>query len=70
MKRKVLAYRNLPTRLPAGATALAYVLLDRFQSPTWVWAVIGTVISIGWIVGIVDVFTQQIQTDIFEDSKR
>jgi hypothetical protein len=52
--KKVVAYENLPARLPIWISLTAWLLLDRFKPPGWVWGVVGTIFAFLWIVSIVD----------------
>lgn len=57
MKRKALDRKNLPCSLPTSSTAIAWLLLDRFSAPGWLWGVSLTLLAILWIASIYDVFT-------------
>lgn len=52
-KMKEIHPKYLPTRLPIGMTAVAYLLCDRFDVPAWAWGVVGTLFAIIWIGSIV-----------------
>jgi hypothetical protein len=42
MARKVIAYKNLPTRIPLTHIMVVMLLLDRLSVPTYIWyAVLG-----------------------------
>ena len=61
---KVIAYKEMPSRLPFMQTAVLYLLLDHFRSPGYVWGVAFTMMAIYWIVAIVVLCVQE-QTLIF-----
>ena len=67
-KPKVISYRNMPTGFPLVSTAVAWLLLDRFHAPGWVWAIIGTLFAIFWAICIYLMAVEK-QVDIFEDEK-
>ena len=54
-QRKVIDTSQLPARLPVVATAVAYLLLDKFHAPGWVWGILGIV----WIGIVVDLFHRE-----------
>lgn len=53
MKQKVISRKNLPTKIPLVTILLAYLFLDKFNAPQWLWGVVITVLSICVIVCIV-----------------
>jgi hypothetical protein len=59
MNRTVIPWDALPTRLPTTQTAVAFLLLDRFAAPGWVWGVVGTVIVLWWVSCIISVSTNK-----------
>lgn len=46
---KVISYKNLPARAPILLTAVAYLYLDRYNAPGWVWGIVGTLMAFLWI---------------------
>lgn len=65
-KRTVVSWKNLPTRMPLIFTAVCWLLLDRFDSPGWVWGVVGTLVVALWFVWIADVL-QRDDAELFKD---
>lgn len=65
MNRKVISFKNLPSRFPVLSTIVFYLLLDKLNSPGWLWGVVGTVMGLVWIGAIIAIWTQK-QVDIFE----
>lgn len=57
--KKVVAYENLPARLPIWVSATAWLLLDRFKPPGWVWGVVGTIFVFMWIISIVELTREE-----------
>lgn len=51
-KTKVIAWKNLPTRFPTYQTVLAWLLLDRFHVPGYVYGIVGTVLAFLWVGSI------------------
>jgi hypothetical protein len=65
-KQKVIKFSNLPKSLPTIQTAIAYLLLDKFSPPQFIWGAICLFYLFVWIIYLVIVFNQQ-QQDIFKD---
>lgn len=65
---KVVSFKNLPTRLPIGDTALLWMLMDRLHAPSWVWGSVGAVWGIIVIACIV-AMCQDNAVDIFKDKQ-
>lgn len=59
MSRTVIPWDALPTRLPTMPTAVAFLLLDRFKAPGWIWGVAGTMIVLWWVSCIISVATNK-----------
>lgn len=57
--KKVIAYEQLPARLPIWISLTAWLLLDRFHPPGWVWGMVGTVFAFLWLVSIIDMVREQ-----------
>lgn len=52
MKKKVLAYKHLPSRLPITLTLLAWLTLDRAHAPQWLWGAVGLGILATWVAAV------------------
>lgn len=66
MKRyKVIGRRCLPTSLPITRTLVAYLILDRFRAPGWLWGCVGTYLAFLWIITIV-LMVVETQVDLVE----
>lgn len=53
MKRyKVIAHRHMPTKLPISWTLIAYLILDRFGAPDWVWGAVIVLVGLLWVSAI------------------
>lgn len=63
--KKVISVKNLPARFPVLLTAVAYLYLDKYNAPGWVWGVSGTVLAILWVITIIVKAYEQ-DTDIFD----
>ena len=57
--RKVLQQNNLPTKLPLWQTAVAFLLMERFNAPEWLWGVFGFFFFIVWCTNIYSLVTQE-----------
>lgn len=64
--RKVVAWENLPTRLPLMPTLVAWLCLDRTVAPGWVYGLVGGFLLLMWIGAVVALVTER-RTSIFED---
>lgn len=53
MKRHVLPHSVFPARLPLQTTAVAYLLLEHFDTPEWVYGVVGSLLAMLWLIAIV-----------------
>lgn len=67
-KRKVIPRKNIPVHWPISMTAIAYLLLDKFKAPEWVWGIGGTLAVITWILAGISIFTAE-ETEIFEEKE-
>jgi len=66
--KKVIAYKNLPGKFPGLLTAVAFLYLDQYNAPGWVWGVSWTILGIFWILSIVVKAFEQ-ETDIFDENQ-
>jgi hypothetical protein len=62
---KVVAYKQLPARLPILATLVWYLFLDHLHVPGWAWGIAGTVFAFVWIGSIASLWLQE-PTEIVE----
>lgn len=62
-KRKVI--KNTPSRLPVIASLVAYLCLDKWNAPEWLWGVMGVIFAVIWILAVVDIWNCE-RIDIFE----
>ena len=53
MKRYVIPANQLPSRPPVMASALAYMALDLYGAPGWVWGVACTLFALLWVLWLV-----------------
>lgn len=58
-KTKVIASKNLPMRPPLWTSLVAWLLLDRFQPPGWVWGAVGCLFAFAWIVYFCTLFVHE-----------
>ena len=56
---KVISGKCLPVKLPASHTAIAWLLMDRFSPPGWVWGSVGALFLLYWIVAIIAMCKQE-----------
>ena len=57
--KKVIAYNNLPSRLPVVATVTCWLALEHWHAPQWLYGVFGFFFLIGWIACIVGLVTEE-----------
>lgn len=67
--RRVIAPRNLPSRAPLVLTLIAWLFLDRFRAPGWVWGATGAFLLLLWIVWCYDVATA-LRIDVLSNRSR
>lgn len=63
---KTIAFKNLPPKLPVVFFAVAYLYLDKYNAPGWLWGVcisMAVVITIGTFLAI----KKSDSVDIFKD---
>lgn len=48
-KIKVISNKNLPARPPLWSSMTAWLMLDRFDAPGWVYGVVGCLFVLLWI---------------------
>jgi hypothetical protein len=65
-KFKVISVKNLPAKLPLSSTLIAFLFLDRFHAPAWLWGALGSLYLIVWILIIARICNQK-SIDILED---
>jgi hypothetical protein len=63
MKKRVISYKNLPSRIPVYQAMVAYLMMDKFNAAGWVWGVVGTIFTIVIISSIIGLFNQ-IEVDV------
>ena len=63
--KKVIAWANVPSRLPIGFTVTAWLFLDRLHVPGWAWGAAGVCTAFIWAASIYGMVTQE-TVDIFE----
>lgn len=59
VEKRVISRKNLPTRVPVYQAMLAYLMLDKFNSPGWVWGVVGTIFVCAIISTTIDIFKEK-----------
>ncbi len=62
-EKKVISNKDLPTRAPLLLTCVTYLMLEKFNSPSWLYGVLFTFIAIFWIVFFVNIFNEK-QTSV------
>ena len=62
--QKVVAFDNLPVRLPIVSTVVGFLVLDRFHAPDWAWMVLSA-LWLGLWSAAVSMKMHQTQTMIF-----
>ena len=65
---KVVARKNLPSKLPIGMTATAYLLMDRFHVAGWIWGAAGVILLFFWAAAIYHVWNET-PVEIFDGKK-
>lgn len=57
--RQVLAAANLPMRMPLWPTFTAWVALDYFHAPGWLWGMTALFFVAAWAIWFHDVSTRR-----------
>lgn len=65
--KKVIDYKNKPAIIPFWQSITVFLFLSHFDTPGWVWGIVGTLMVIWWIGSLVAV-KQQTEIDIFHVS--
>lgn len=60
-KRIVLPADHFPTRPPTLMTAVAYMGMDIYGAPGWLWGAVGVVLGIVWLGWIVQLFREEVK---------
>jgi hypothetical protein len=63
---KVISRKNLPANIPLWSTLTAYLTLDKFNAPEWLWGVIAFVFIGGWITAIYRIISDD-DIDLLKD---
>ena len=58
-RKKVIKANNLPYKLPIWASFTAWLALDHWNAPQWVYGAVGLFFLIVWINSIVGMVTQE-----------
>lgn len=57
-KKYVIAYSNLPARLPVTNTLIVWLLLNATHPEGWIVGATWTAMTLLWVVALIVVFTQ------------
>lgn len=52
-KRRVIAHKNMPARVPLWQTVTLVLVLDRFGAPGWLWGVMLALTGMAWALAYV-----------------
>lgn len=58
-KKKVIDRNELPARYPVVTTIVAFLALDYWKAPQWVWGAVGVLFLIIWIACIIAIYNQE-----------
>lgn len=67
--KKVLAYNNLPTRLPLWPTITSWLALEHWSAAEWLYGVVGVFFLFSWIVSIVSII-KETRVDLLENDNK
>lgn len=66
--KKVISRNNFRPRPPVIATALAYLFLDHYNAPGWVWGATATLYGLLWLVFFIMIIKDDYEeVDILKD---
>jgi len=63
--KKVISYKNLPTRFPLQSTILYVMALFYFNAPQWLFGVVGVLLVLMWATWVYSVFEKE-KVDVSE----
>lgn len=66
--RKVLAYNNMPTRLPLWQTITCWLALDHWNAPQWLYGAMVTFFIFAWAYCFISFFTEK-RLDLLGNNK-
>jgi len=69
MKIKVIALKNLPTKVPVLSSAVIYLYMDKFNASPLIWGIVGTLWGLFLLLSIVAVCTQE-RVDLFKSQNK
>ncbi len=58
-KRNVLSRSNLPTQFPLLSSIVLWLVMDRLNSPQWLYGALGAIMALIWIGSIYTFFTEK-----------
>jgi hypothetical protein len=64
--QKVVSYKQLPSKLPFGFTAIVYLLVDKFQPSDLIRGIIIGFIVLLWLAALYQKFVVEESTEIKE----
>lgn len=67
--KKVVAFKNLPSRLPLWQTLTWFLTMERFNAPQWLWGCLGLLFVFFWCESIYGICTQE-KVDILNGEKK
>lgn len=65
---KVIASKNMPSRIPIASIALSFFAMDIYRAPGWLFGAIGA-LWFSIVLGIVIRWGRQEEVDILNDKK-
>ncbi len=65
-QRKVISSENMPLHFPIAQMIAMYLLLDRFNAPSWAYGIIFTIYAIVCVAVAVGICNQR-SIDLFKD---
>jgi hypothetical protein len=65
MNKKVVAYKNLPTKFPLVPSIVLWLFMDRIHAPAWAWGAVWMFVGLLWVSYFWQM-TLQKSVDLFE----
>lgn len=58
-RRRVVPRKYMPSRMPVVGTLTWWTFLTVIEAPMWAWGAVGTLVALGWIGVLVDMWTEE-----------
>lgn len=67
-RKKVIAFKNMPSRIPFWCLFIVWLMLDRLKPAGWIVGAVWTIVVVMAIADVISFFTQ-IEVDVLEEKE-